>query len=72
MKTAYKQKVNAKPLKTPKQSRTNGTDLSVYLAERESQRQSLIHSLKGKFSEMKFSSEDLIKQRRAETLLEGR
>ena len=35
---------------------------------RERQRQSLVHSLKGKFSDMKFSSEDLIKQRRAETL----
>jgi len=46
--------------------------LSVFLAEREQQRQSLVHSLKGKFSDMKFSSEDLIKQRRAETLLEGR
>lgn len=72
MKAAYKQKVNTQPLKTPKHSRTNVTDLSVYLAERESQRQSLVHSLKGKFSEMKFGSEDLIKQRRAETLLEGR
>jgi hypothetical protein len=40
------------------------TELSVYLAERERQRQSLVHS---KFSDMKFSSEDLIKQRRAET-----
>jgi len=72
MKTTSKQQINTKPLKTPKQSRNNVTDLSVYLAERERQRQSLVHSLKGKFSDMKFSSEDLIKQRRTETLLEGR
>ena len=72
MKAASTQQKNTKPLKTPKQSRNNVTELSVYLAERERQRQSLVHSLKGKFSDMKFSSEDLIKQRRAETLLEGR
>ena len=72
MKAASTQQNNAKPLKTAKQSRNNVTELSVYLAEREQQRQSLVHSLKGKFSDMKFSSEDLIKQRRAETLLEGR
>ncbi len=72
MKAASTQQKNTKPLKTPKQSRNNVTELSVYLAERERQRQSLVHSLKGKFSNMKFSSEDLIKQRRAETLLEGR
>lgn len=72
MKTASTQQKNTKPLKTPKQSRNNVTELSIYLAERERQRQSLVHSLKGKFSDMKFSSEDLIKQRRAETLLEGR
>lgn len=72
MKAASKQQINTKPLKTPKQSRNNVTDLSVYLAERERQRQSLVHSLKGKFRDMKFSSEDLIKQRRTETLLEGR
>ena len=72
MKAASKQQINTKPLKTPKQSRNNVTDLSVYLAERERKRQSLVHSLKGKFSDMKFSSEDLIKQRRSETLLEGR
>ena len=72
MKVASTQQNNAKPLKTAKQSRNNVTELSVYLAEREQQRQSLVHSLKGKFSDMKFSSEDLIKQRRAETLLEGR
>ena len=72
MKTASTQQKNSKSLKTPKQNRNNVTELSVYLAERERQRQSLVHSLKGKFSDMKFSSEDLIKQRRAETLLEGR
>ncbi|MBK5274242.1 MAG: hypothetical protein JJE30_04230 [Desulfuromonadales bacterium] len=72
MKAASTQQKNAKPLKAPKKSRNNVTELSVYLAERERQRQSLVHSLKGKFSDMKFSSEDLIKQRRAETLLEGR
>lgn len=72
MKAASKQQLNTKPLKSPKQSRSNVTELSVYLAERERQRQSLVHSLKGKFSDMKFSSDDLIKQRRAETLLEGR
>jgi len=62
---------NLKKLKQPKQSKNNVTELSVYLADRERQRQSLVHSLKGKFSDMKFSSEDLIKQRRAETLMEG-
>ena len=72
MKPASKQQKDTKPLQTPKSSRNNVTELSVYLAERERQRQLLVHSLKGKFSEMKFSSEDLIKQRRAETLLEGR
>ena len=74
MKAASTEQKNAKPLNTPKQNRNrnNVTELSVYLAERECQRQSLVHSLKGKFSDMKFSSEDLIKQRRAETLLEGR
>ncbi len=72
MKSASVQQKNSKPLKAPKQSRNNVTELSVYLAERELQRQALVHSLKGKFSTMKFSSEDLIKQRRAETLLEGR
>ena len=72
MKTASTQQKKAKPLQAPKQSRNNVTELSVYLAEREQQRQSLVHSLKGKFGDMKFSSEDLIKQRRAETLLEGR
>jgi hypothetical protein len=72
MKAASTQQKNTKPLKSAKPSRNNVTELSVYLAERECQRQSLVHSLKGKFSDMKFSSEDLIKQRRAETLLEGR
>ena len=72
MKPASKQQKDTKPLKTPKSSRNNVTELSVYLAERERQRQLLVNSLKGKFSGMKFSSEDLIKQRRAETLLEGR
>jgi hypothetical protein len=72
MKAASTQQKNTKPLPPPKQNRNNVTELSVYLAERERQRQSLVHSLKGKFSDMKFSSEDLIKQRRAETLLEGR
>ena len=72
MKAAATQHKNTNPEKTSKRSRNNVTDLSVYLAERERQRQSLVHSLKGKFSNMKFSSEDLIKQRRAETLLEGR
>ena len=72
MKTASTHTKNTKPLKAPKQTQNNVTELSVYLAERERQRQSLVHSLKGKFSDMKFSSEDLIKQRRAETLLEGR
>jgi hypothetical protein len=71
MKAASTQQKNTKPLKASKQSRNNVTELSVYLAERERQRQSLVHSLKGKFSDMKFGSEDLIKQRRAETLLEG-
>jgi len=71
MKVASKQQLNINPLKSHKQSRSNVTELSVYLAERERQRQSLVHSLKGKFSDMKFSSDDLIKQRRAETLLEG-
>jgi len=72
MKAASSQQKNTKTLKAPKQNRNNLTELSVYLAEREHQRKSLVHSLKGKFSDMKFSSEDLIKQRRAETLLEGR
>lgn len=72
MKAASTQQKNTKPLKAPKQGRNNVTELSIYLAERERQRQLLVHSLKGKFSDMKFSSEDLIKQRRAETLLEGR
>jgi len=72
MKTASKQQINTEPSKAPKQSRNNVTELSVYLAEREYQRRLLVHSLKGKFSDMKFSSEDLIKQRRAETLLESR
>lgn len=71
MKAASTQQKNTKSCKTPKQSRNNVTELSVYLAERERLRQSMVHSLKGKFSDMKFSSEDLIKQRRAETLLEG-
>jgi len=72
MKVASKQQINTKSVKSPKQSRNNVTELSAYLTERERQRQSLVHSLKGKFGDMKFSSEDLIKQRRAETLLEGR
>ena len=72
MKATSKQQIHSKPLKDPKRSRNNVTELSVYLAERERQRQSLVHSLKGKFSDLKFSSDDLIKQRRAETLLEGR
>jgi len=72
MKAISTQQKNAKPLKSAKKNRNNVTELSVYLAERERQRQTLVHSLKGKFSDMKFSSEDLIKQRRAETLLEGR
>jgi hypothetical protein len=72
MKSASTQLKNTKSLKTPKQNRNNVTELSVYLAERECQRQALVHSLKGKFSNMKLSSDDLIKQRRAETLLEGR
>ena len=72
MKAISTQQNNAKPLKSTKKNRDNVTELSVYLAEREHQRQSLVHSLKGKFSDMKFSSEDLIKQRRSETLLEGR
>ncbi|RII30748.1 MAG: hypothetical protein CXR30_07125 [Geobacter sp.] len=71
MKTASTQQKKTKSLKDPKQSRNNVTELSAYLAERERQRQSLVHSLKGKYSDMKFSSEDLIKQRRAEALLEG-
>jgi hypothetical protein len=71
MKAASTQQKNEKPMKTAKRNRNNVTELSVYLAERERQRQALVHSLKGKFSDMKFSSEDLIKQRRAETLLEG-
>lgn len=70
MKTASTQRNKTKPLK--EQNRNNVTESSEHLAEREHQRQSLVHSLKGKFSDMKFSSEDLIKQRRAETLLEGR
>lgn len=72
MKAASTQQNNTKPLRAPKKSQNNVKELSAYLAERERQRQSLVHSLKGKFSSMKFSSEDLIKQRRAETLLEGR
>ena len=72
MKADATQRKNARPLKPAKQSRNNVTHLSVYLAEREQQRQSLVRSLKGKFSDMKFSSEDIIKQRRAETMLEGR
>jgi len=72
MKAASKQQLATKLLKTPKQSLNNVTELSLYLAEREHQRQSLVRSLKGKFSDMKFSSDDLIKQRRAEALLEGR
>lgn len=71
MKATSTQQKSTKPCKAPKQSRNNVTELSVYLAERERQRQLMVHSLKGKFSDMKFSSEDLIKQRRAETLLEG-
>ena len=72
MKTASKQQTSTKSVKAPKRIRNNVTELSVYLAERERHRQSLVYSLKGKFSDMKFSSNDLIKQRRAETLLEGR
>jgi hypothetical protein len=72
MKAASTQHKNTRPLRAPQISRNNVTELSAYLAERERQRQSLVHSLKGKFSDMKFSSEDLIKQRQAETLLEGR
>jgi len=72
MKAIFTQPINVKPLKSAKKNRNNVTELSVFLAEREQQRQSLVHSLKGKFSDMKFSSEDLIKQRRAESLLEGR
>ena len=72
MKAASTHQKNTKPIKTAKPGRNNVTELSAYLAERERQRQSLVHSLKGKFSDMKFSSEDLIKQRRAEALLEGR
>lgn len=72
MKAISTQPINVKPLKSAKKNRNNVTELSVFLAEREQQRQSLVHSLKGKFSDMKFSSEDLIKQRRAESLLEGR
>lgn len=72
MKAVSTKQKNVKALKTIKPNRNNVTELSVYLAEREHQRQLLVHSLKGKFSTMKFSSEDLIKQRRAETLLEGR
>lgn len=72
MKAVSTKQKNVKALKTIKSNRNNVTELSVYLAEREHQRQLLVHSLKGKFSTMKFSSEDLIKQRRAETLLEGR
>ncbi len=72
MKAEAIQQKNAKLSKPARQSRNNVTDLSAYLAERERQRQSLVRSLKGKFSDMKFSSEDIIKQRRAETILEGR
>ena len=72
MKSASTQQKKPKQVKISKQDRSNVTELSAYLAERELQRKSLVHSLKGKFSNMKFSSEDLIKQRRAETLLEGR
>lgn len=72
MKADATQRKNTRPLKPTKQSRNNVTDLSKYMAERECQRQSLVRSLKGKFSDMKFSSEDIIKQRRAETMLEGR
>jgi hypothetical protein len=72
MNISSKQQTGTKSVKTTKRARNNVTELSVYLAERERQRQSLVHSLKGKFSDMKFSSDDLIKQRRAETLLEGR
>jgi hypothetical protein len=57
MKAASTQEKNIKPLKSAKKNRSNVTELSVYLAERERQRQSLVHSLKGKFSDMKFSSE---------------
>ena len=67
MKAAPAQHNKSKPLKTRERSRNNVTELSEYLAERERQRQSLVHCLKGKFSDMKFSSEDLIKQRRAGT-----
>ncbi len=72
MKAEATQQKNARPLKPAKKIQNNVTDLSAYLAERERQRQSLVRSLKGKFSDMKFSSEDIIKQRRAETMLEGR
>lgn len=72
MKIASTQLKNTRSEKTHKRSPNNVMELSEYLAERERQRQSLVHSLKGKFSDMKFSSEDLIKQRRAESLLEGR
>ena len=71
MKAASKQRITTKSVKTPKQNRNNVTELSAYLAERERQRQSLVNNLKGKFRDMKFSSDDLIKQRRAEALLEG-
>lgn len=72
MKAVSTQQIHAKPLKSPKRSKNKVTELSEYLIERERQRQLLVHSLKGKFSNMKFSSDDLIKQRRAESLLEGR
>ena len=71
MKAASTQQKNTKPMKAPQKNRSNVTELSVYLADRERQRQSLVQNLRGKFSDMKFGSEDLIKQRRAETLLEG-
>jgi len=64
MKALSTQQKNTKPLKESKRSRNNATELAVYLAERECQRQALVRSLKGKFSDMKFCTEDLIKQRR--------
>ena len=71
MKSVVKQDGNFKEPRHSRRHRNNVTELSAYLASREEQRQALVHSLKGKFSAMKFSSDDLIKQRRAEVLMEG-
>lgn len=72
MRTSIKQTRESAATATRKRSRRPAQELAMHLAEREEQRQALVRSLKGKFQHMKFSSNDLLKQRRHETLLEGK